>query len=161
MNPIRQRILQVILEKQEASSSLILDEMPDVPRASMYRHIKHLLDAGVIKVVREIPKRGSLEKVYTFSTPSERDTSNAATNQMIQTALLSLSSDFSRYLSDEKNDPVKDLLTVGSAVVLASDEELTEFISEYGKLLQKFLQNKPENNRKARKITFISSPTGE
>ena len=52
MNSTRQRIIQVIMTKKEATSGEIGEELPDVPRASLYRHIKVLLDAEVIVVVR-------------------------------------------------------------------------------------------------------------
>ena len=48
MNSTRQRILQVIMVKKEATSAEIREELPDVPRASLYRHIKVLLDADAI-----------------------------------------------------------------------------------------------------------------
>jgi DNA-binding transcriptional ArsR family regulator len=158
MNPIRQRILQVIIDLQEASSAMILEALSDVPRASMYRHIKVLLDAGVIEVSKEVSKRGSIEKYYKISSSSYVNGTNESMNKMIQIALLNLSSDFSKYLANPENDPVKDMLTVGSAVFLATDEEYEKFYSEYGKLLQKYIRNKPEAGRKTRKVTFISSP---
>ena len=60
LNPVRQRILQVLIEKKEASAAQILEVLTDIPRASLYRHIKILADAGVIEAVREVPKRGSV-----------------------------------------------------------------------------------------------------
>ena len=45
MNATRQRIMQVIMIKKEATSAEIGEELPDIPRASLYRHIKVLLDA--------------------------------------------------------------------------------------------------------------------
>ena len=48
MNSTRQRIMQVIMTKKEATSGEIGEELPDVPRASLYRHIKVLLDADAI-----------------------------------------------------------------------------------------------------------------
>ncbi len=158
MNPIRQRILQVIIERQEASSSMILEALSDIPRASMYRHIKVLLDAEVIEVSKEVPKRGSTEKFYIISSSSYSNETNESVNKMIQIALLNISSDFSKYLENQENDPVKDMLTVGSAVILATDEEYAEFISEYGNLLQKYINNRPDTGRRTRKVTFISSP---
>ena len=53
MNATRQRIIQVIMIKKEATSAEIGEELPDIPRASLYRHIKVLLDAEIITVVKE------------------------------------------------------------------------------------------------------------
>ena len=158
-NPVRQRILQVILNSKEATTSQILEILSDVPRASLYRHIKILLDAGIIEVVKETPRRGSIEKSYSIAAPTRAGESNEDTNRTIQTALFSLANDFSVYLSDEGNDPQKDMLTVGSATLMLSDREYLDFLSAYSQLIQKHLTNEPSEGRKARKITFISSPT--
>ena len=69
MNATRQRIIQVIMIKKEATSADIGEELPDIPRASLYRHIKVLLDAEIITVVKEEFKRGSMEKTYAIAPP--------------------------------------------------------------------------------------------
>lgn len=157
-NPVRQRILQVVLNSKEATTSQILEILSDVPRASLYRHIKILLDAGIIEVVKETPKRGSIEKSYSIAAPEGNCESNEEVSRTIQATLFALANDFSVYLSDEKNDPQKDMLTVGSATLMLSDEEYLDFLSAYAQLIQKHLANEPSEGRKARKITFISSP---
>ena len=42
MNSTRQRIIQVIMINKEATSAEIGEELQDIPRASLYRHIKVL-----------------------------------------------------------------------------------------------------------------------
>jgi len=161
LNPVRQRILQVFIEKKEASAAQILEVLTDIPRASLYRHIKILADAGVIETVREVPKRGSVEKFYALAAPPAEAKTNAGMNQMIQSALIALANDFSRYFLEEGKDPQKDMLTVGQATLMLSDEEFVTFLTEYSQLLAKYLHNKPSDERKTRKITFISSPADD
>lgn len=161
LNPVRQRILQVLIEKKEASAAQILEVLTDIPRASLYRHIKILADAGVIEAVREVPKRGSVEKFYAHAAPPADAKTNEGMNQMIQAALIALANDFSRYFSEGGNDPQKDMLTLGQATLMLSDEEFTAFLAEYSQMLAKFLRNKPSAERKTRKITFISSPADD
>ena len=156
LNPVRQRILQVLIEKKEASAAQILEVLTDIPRASLYRHIKILADAGVIEAVREVPKRGSVEKFYALAAPPADAKTNEGMNQMIQAALIALANDFSRYFSEGGNDPQKDMLTL-----MLSDEEFTAFLAGYSQMLAKFLHNKPSAERKTRKITFISSPADD
>lgn len=161
LNPVRQRILQVLIEKKEASAAQILEVLTDIPRASLYRHIKILADAGVIEAVREVPKRGSVEKFYALAAPPADAKTNEGMNQMIQAALIALANDFSRYFSEGGNDPQKDMLTLGQATLMLSDEEFTAFLAEYSQMLAKFLRNKPSAERKTHKITFISSPADD
>ena len=158
LNPIRQRILQVLLEKKEASPVQLLEILSDIPRASLYRHIKILLEAGVIEIAREIPKRGTIEKYYTIAAPNPAMQSNGNVNQAIQTALMALSGDFDRYLAEEKNDPQRDMLTVAQATLMLSDEEFAEFLTEYSKLLARYISKPAGEDRKERRITFISAP---
>ena len=158
MNSTRQRILQVIMIKKEATPAEIGVELPDIPRASLYRHIKVLLDAEVIAVVKEEFKRGSIEKTYAIAPQKPYEETSEEYNRLIQSALMGLQGEFHRYFNGKDPDPQRDLLTVGSASLMMSDEEMMEFITAYGQLIQKYLPNKPTGNRKERKVTLIVSP---
>lgn len=158
MNSTRQRILQFLMSRKEATTSEIVKELTDISRASLYRHIKVLLEAKVIVVVREEAKRGATEKTYAIAPKMPFDNSIEECSSLIQSALLGLQGEFCRYFQKEAPDPQRDLLTVGSASILMSDEEMMTFLTEYGQLIQKYMQNKPSDNRKVRKVTFISSP---
>lgn len=158
MNSTRQRILQVIMIKKEASSAEIGAELPDVPRASLYRHIKILLNAEIIVVTKEECKRGSMEKTYAITPQVPYENTREEYNSLIQSALLGLQGEFYRYFNGEDPDPQRDLLTVGSASLMMSDEEMTECLMAYGQMMQRYMQDKPAENRKLRKITLIVSP---
>ena len=158
MNATRQRIIQVIMIKKEATSAEIGEELPDIPRASLYRHIKVLLDAEIITVVKEEFKRGSMEKTYAIAPQRPYDDTNEEYNSLIQSALMGLQGEFYRYFNGENPDPQRDLLTVGSASLMMSDDEMLEFIKSYGELIQKYMSNKATEGRKVRKVTFVISP---
>lgn len=158
INSTRQRIMQVMMVKKEATSAEIGEELPDIPRASLYRHIKVLLDAEIIVVVKEEAKRGSIEKTYAIAPQKPYEDTNEEYNSLIQSALMGLQGEFHRYFHGENPDPQRDLLTLGSASLLMSDEEMMEFLTSYGQLIQKYLQNKPLGSRKVRKVTLVVSP---
>ena len=158
MNSTRQRIIQVIMIKKEATSAEIGEELQDIPRASLYRHIKVLLDAKIITVVKEEFKRGYVEKTYAIAPQMPYDNTNEEYNSLIQSALMGLQGDFYRYFNGDNPDPQRDLLTVGTASLMMSDEEMMEFIKAYGNLLQKYMSNKPVEGRKVRKVTLVISP---
>ena len=158
MNSTRQRIIQVIMIKKEATSAEIGEELQDIPRASLYRHIKVLLDAKIITVVKEEFKRGSMEKTYAIAPQMPYDDTNEEYNSLIQSALMGLQGEFHRYFHGEDPDPQRDLLTLGSASLMMSDEEMMEFIKAYGELIQRYMPNKPGKGRKVRKVTIVISP---
>ena len=158
MNATRQRIIQVIMIKKEATSAEIGEELPDIPRASLYRHIKVLLDAEIITVVKEEFKRGSVEKTYAIAPQMPYGDTNEEYNSLIQSALMGLQGEFYRYFNGENPDPQRDLLTLGSSSLMMSDEEMIEFIKAYGDLIQRYMPNKPVEGRKVRKVTLVISP---
>ena len=133
MNATRQRIIQAIMIKKEAT-------------------------AEIITVVKEEFKRGSVEKTYAIAPQMPYDDTNEEYNSLIQSALMGLQGEFHRYFNGENPDPQRDLLTVGSSSLMMSDEEIIEFIKAYGDLIQRYMPNKPVEGRKVRKVTLVISP---
>lgn len=64
LNPVRMKVIQVISEKGSATPREIIEAVPGIPVASLYRHLKKLLEIGVLEVVSETPIRGTVEKTY-------------------------------------------------------------------------------------------------
>ena len=62
MNPVRMRIIQYLMIHPEGTAAQIGEELDDVSRASLYRNLKILLDAGALNVVNEEQIRGAVEK---------------------------------------------------------------------------------------------------
>ena len=88
MNPVRQRIIQALMIRKEATSAQILEQLKDVSRASLYRHIKVLLDAGVIQVVKEESRRGAVEKTYMLNENPPESTQTDDVYPLVQNTLL-------------------------------------------------------------------------
>src|SRR5215472_14866681 len=64
LHPVRLRIVQAFLGDRALTTAELRSELPDVPAASLYRHIARLVDAGVLAVVSERRVRGALERTY-------------------------------------------------------------------------------------------------
>lgn len=64
MNPARQRIFQYFLLHETGTVKKIRKALPDIPSASLYRHIKILADSSILMVVGENRIRGTVESVY-------------------------------------------------------------------------------------------------
>ena len=69
LHPVRIKILTA-LAGQEATPSDIAAAAPDIPKASLYRHLNILRACGAIQEVREYRVRGTFEKVYALVTDS-------------------------------------------------------------------------------------------
>ena len=61
MNPVRQRIFQYLLLHETGTVKEIRKALPDVPGASLYRHMKLLTESGILTVVGENRIRGTVE----------------------------------------------------------------------------------------------------
>lgn len=161
MNPVRQRIIQYLLLHEEGTASSIREELNDIPPASLYRHIKILHDAGGIEIVRERKVRGTVEKTYALAKNPAGEYSREGAARMIQSALFSLAASFSRYFAQEERDPMKDMLSLSTSTLLLTDEEFMEMTAKIGAVFNEYIYNKPEGDRKTRRITLISSPSEE
>ena len=66
IHPVRLRIIGLLTREQLTTQS-IAAAMPDVPKSSIYRHLKLLLEGGLIAVMETRPINGIEEKVYALS----------------------------------------------------------------------------------------------
>lgn len=67
MNPVRQRIFQYLLLHETGTVKEIRKALPDVPGASLYRHMKLLTESGILTVVGENRIRGTVESIYSLN----------------------------------------------------------------------------------------------
>ena len=159
MNPVRQRIFQYFLLHKTGTVKEIRKALPDVPSASLYRHIKILTDSTILMVVGENRIRGTVESVYQLNKDAmatEDETGNA-----VQMSLLSICASFARYFSSGNADPKKDMLLLTNCTLVLTDEEFSSFLSEINEIALKYMKVEPTANSKTRQITFISAPTNE
>lgn len=156
MNPVRQRIIQYLLVHERGTVKEIKKELPDVPSASLYRHIKILNDSSFIIVVEENKIRGTVENVYQLNRAAlEADDENGTAVQM---SLLSLCAAFAKYFSSGHADPRKDLLMLTSCTLTLTDEEFIQFLTELNEVATKYMTKPVTKTSASRQITRVSSP---
>ncbi len=63
LHPVRLRLLAE-LTGREMTTGELADALPDVPQASLYRHIRLLADNAVFEVASERPVRGVVERTF-------------------------------------------------------------------------------------------------
>ena len=72
LHPVRLRIVQAFLGDRALTTGELHAELDDVPTASLYRHVAHLVDAGVLSVVAERRVRGAVERTYVMRAAAAR-----------------------------------------------------------------------------------------
>jgi DNA-binding transcriptional ArsR family regulator len=168
LHPVRFRILQalagVTLTTQE-----IADRLPDVPKSSIYRHLKSLLDGEMIAVMETRLVNGIQEKSYGLK---ERPYLNAddvaglsAADHVryFTTYVMNLQREFAEYVQAlEAETGTVDLLAerVGYTEVTfyASLAEMDQLHTDLNAAFAKVIGNEGDNGRFPRKIAIITHP---
>jgi DNA-binding transcriptional ArsR family regulator len=168
LHPVRLRIVQAFLGDRALTTSELRSELPDVPPASLYRHVARLVDAGVLAVVSERRVRGALERTYVLRSSAatiSRDEVATMSPEEHRRAFLSfvarLVGDFDRYLARDHIDPLRDGADYRFIGLWLSDLELVEFSRELFAVLQPRLANAPRRGRKRRILATILLPGAE
>ena len=157
MNPVRQRIFQYLLVHETGTVKEIRKALPDVPSASLYRHMNILTENGILMVVGENRIRGTVESIYSLNKSAlEIDDADGVA---VQTALLGICASFAKYFSSGHADPKKDLLLMTTCTLTLNDEEFMNFPSEINQVAVKYMDIPIKEGRKTRQITLISAPT--
>lgn len=158
MNPVRQRIFQYLLVHETGTVKDIRKALPDVPSASLYRHMKILTDNAVLTVVGENRIRGTVESIYQLNKSAlEIDDADGAGVQM---ALLSICASFAKYFAGGHADPRKDMLMLTTCTLKLTDEDFMSFLSEINRLALKYMDIEVRKGSKTRQVTLISAPAG-
>lgn len=165
MHPIRMRIIQTLITKKGLSTQQISEYLPDVPQATLYRHLNKLVHADIIKPIQENKIRGAVEKIYALSDDgvnlTEEDVDKISREEHFQyffSFLTNLMGDFDDYLKRDYIDINKDGVTYRQANIYLSDQELQNLMEAISKLILNQIDNKPTKGRKLINISNIIIP---
>lgn len=168
LNPIRMKIIQALIKNKNMTVQQIAKELPDVPQATLYRHLNKLVKSKAIVVVKENKVRGALEKIYAIDinpyTKLTKDMESGGKEEYLNlfyNYLMTLLGDFESYLSKENIDFERDGVSFRSAAIYLSDEEYNVFLRDLMKIFEKVLNNEPSPERRLRKISTIMMPSVE
>ena len=159
MNPVRQRIFQYFLLHETGTVKEIRKALPDIPSASLYRHVKILADSSILMVVGENRIRGTVESVYRLN--QDAMTTEDETGNAVQMSLLSICASFAKYFSTGHAEPQKDMLLLTNCTLLLTDQEFSEYLSEINQVTVKYMKEENSEGSKMRRITLISAPVNE
>jgi hypothetical protein len=168
LHPVRLRIVQAFLGDRALRTSELRSELPDVPSASLYRHVARLVDGGVLAVVAERRVRGALERTFVLrtsaATVSLDDLAKMSADDHRQAFLAyvaTLISGFDRYLERGDIDLLRDGVSYRLVGVWLTDEEMAEMARQLFALIQPGLSNVPKRGRKRRILATVVLPGGD
>ena len=165
LHPVRLRVVQA-LAGRELSAAQLRTRLPDVPQATLYRHLDRLREGGVLEVVAERPVRGAVERTFRLvaSKVSLRgadldDTTADDHRTYFATFLGTLLGDFDRYLDDEDADLEADGVSYRQVPLWLSDEEVHEVLADLRAVLAARLDQTPGGpGRRRRTVTIVTLP---
>jgi hypothetical protein len=168
LHPVRLRIVQAFLGDRALTTTELRSELPDVPAASLYRHVARLVDAGVLAVVTERRVRGAVERTYVLRLAAASIGLGELAKMSVEehrhafmAFVAALLGDFDRYLARGDVDLLRDGVSYRLAGMWLDDTELAELLRELVSVLQPRLANAPKPGRKRRILGSVLLPGSE
>lgn len=166
LHPVRMRMILAAARRQEITAQQLVDELPDIPQATLYRNLKILAAAGILVVVKERPTRNTTERTYAFRPAgaflSAEDLANAGPEDHMRqfTEYLGLLLGYyARYVSQtEKIDLLQDGVSFRLVPVSMNQEEAVAMVRALNAALIPFLQQKPGPDRKRYVLGVVTMP---
>ncbi|MDP5183524.1 helix-turn-helix domain-containing protein [Blastococcus sp. BMG 814] len=165
LHPVRLRVVQAFLGDRTLTTGELRAALPDVPVASLYRHVGVLADAGVLQVVGERKVRGAAERSYRLvleaaNVPADDLAAvSAEDHRRAFTAFVaSLLADFDRYLDRGEPDLARDGVGYRQVGLWVTDEEFGELLADLRTVLQQRLANRPGDGRRRRLVGLVNLP---
>jgi hypothetical protein len=167
LHPVRLRIVQAFLSDRELTTGQLHDELPDIPTASLYRHVATLVDGEVLAVVAERKVRGTFERTYRLDLSRAHVTGDEAAEldadahrRAFMTFVAALLGDFDRYLAREGFDLARDRVGYRQVALNLSDTEFDEFAADLRDVLRRRMALPPGPGRVRRLLSTIVLPAG-
>lgn|SRR6185312_13671874 len=170
VHPVRLRIVHAMRGDRTLTTARLCALIPNVSKATVYRHVEALAAGGLLEVAEEHRVRGAVERAYRLRADRAAlgaEVSQAMTPQArrdayrrafaIATAVLA--AEFDAYLDDEDADPVADLVGFRQHAVWLDPDELRSLITELQAVIAPRLGNKPEGARSRYLLSPIHFPT--
>jgi len=164
LHPVRLRILQA-LASDEHTTQALAERLADVPRSSIYRHLRLLVSAGLVVVAQTRRVRGVDERHYRLGESahlSAADIEGLSADEhlsMFSTYTLTLLQDFAAYLGrQDEPDFVGDRVGYSEVVLHTTDDELDAMLAEIKGTVKRYLDRAPSPETTPRKLSVITHP---
>jgi len=165
LHPVRIRIIQALVRGDRMTAQQLQERLVDVPQATLYRHLKKLMESGVLTVVDEIPNRGTIEKVYMLpekgaeiSVEELQQSSPDDHMTFFMNYLASIIGEYGRYIHRSNVDLVKDGVSYRQFSAYLTEEENLKMLYDIRDIVKKAMENEPNEHRRKRFISVIDFP---
>ena len=168
LHPVRIRIVRAMSGGPTRTTSDLCDRLPDVSKATVYRHVGLLVEAGLLEVAGEQRVHGAVERRYRLNRTRAVIGQDAAASMSLDdhrhgfaAAVAALVADFNTYLAREHADPTADLVAYRQIPLWLSRDELSDLIDEFRRMVVCATENKPAPDRDQYLLSPILFPIGD
>lgn len=165
LHPVRLRIVQALLSGEPKTAGQLARILGDVPQASLYRHIKRLVETDFLHVIEERPVGGAVERVYTVNKETTvltgTDLASVTPEEHLRyftNFCLMLIGKFGRYLEQDRIDLEADLVGYRTLTLHLTDDELQQLLTEMKRPVLAVRDNKPAPGRRPRLFATVIMP---
>lgn len=164
LHPVRLRVVQALLGR-ELTVGQLRERLPEVPQATLYRHLERLRQGEVVEVVAERPVRGAVERTLTVR--AERASLGAADltdvtpdehRAYFATFVATLLDDFDKVLDTPDVDLAAEGVSYRQVPLWLSDAELGDTLAAVREVLAARLDHGPSAGRRKRVVTIVTLP---
>lgn len=149
-HPVRVRIVNALRGDRILTTAELATRLPDVSKATVYRHVEVLAGAGVLEVAGEQRVRGAVERHYrlrqdraTIDPEAARTMTTDDHRRAFASAVTALVAEFHAYLARDTADPVADLVGYRQHAVWLDHAELEALIGDLRAAIAPRLANRP------------------
>ena len=167
-HPVRLRVVHAMRGGRTLTTSQLCERMPDVSKATLYRHVELLCAGEVLDVAEERRVRGAVERTYRLRPDRAVIDATMMASLTLEdyrrsfgVAMAALLAEFNAYLDREHADPVADAVGYRQHAVWLSPEERTEMISRMREAIVPQLANPPAPGRRQYVLSPILFPIEE
>ncbi|WP_026414625.1 helix-turn-helix domain-containing protein [Actinomadura oligospora] len=153
-HPVRLRIVHALRGDRVLATSRLAELIPDVSKATVYRHVDALAAGGVLEVADERRVRGAVERRYRLSRErASVDPAEAAAlspdehRAAFTAALAALAAEFDAYLGRDGSDPSSDPVGYRQHAVWLNPDELAALLADLRAAIVPHLANASEPGR--------------
>ena len=170
LHPVRLRVVQALLGDRALTTGDLHAELPDVPVATLYRHVGVLADAGVLAVVGERRVRGSTERTYRLVTAAASVGPDEAAGmtpdqhrRAFGTFVAALLADFDRWVdagaaAPDGLDPARDGVGYRMTGLWLDDDEFADLLADVRQVLRARTALEPRAGRRRRLVGTVFLP---
>lgn len=162
LHPTRLRIIQAFLGDRALTTAELGAELPDIPPASLYRHVNLLFKHGALAIAAERRVRGAVERTYVLrpaaSTITDQELAQMSPDQhraAFMAYVAGLLGEFDAYLERGDINMRRDGVGYRIGAMWLDDAEFEELLRELIAVLQPRLALAPKPGRARRIIASV------